>query len=126
MMWGRMKEWLELGSVPNNEKLAQQLLGPGFHHRNGKLVLESKEDMAKRHVASPDFADALALTFYRKVTGVSRPNPFQLNARVRTRERWELEGKDTSQRWMAAIIAFVSSATVVLAHTFGNVRAFLA
>jgi hypothetical protein len=44
-------------------RLAADLAGPGFHLRNNKLVLESKESMAKRGVASPDDGDALALTF---------------------------------------------------------------
>ena len=33
-----------------------------------KLVLESKESMQKRGVASPDFGDALSLTFAQPVT----------------------------------------------------------
>ena len=32
-------------------------------NRSGKLQLESKEDMKKRGLASPNKADALALTF---------------------------------------------------------------
>lgn len=66
-MWGSMKEWLQLGAIPDDEKIAQQFMGPGFHHRNGKLALESKESMAKRGTKSPDMADALACTFFRKV-----------------------------------------------------------
>jgi hypothetical protein len=39
-------------------------LRPGYHiNTGGKLVIESKAEMAKRGVASPDDADALALTF---------------------------------------------------------------
>lgn len=66
-MWGSMKNWLTMGSIPDEERLCQPFMGPGFHHRNGKLVLESKESMAKRKVKSPDGPDALALTFARKV-----------------------------------------------------------
>ena len=66
-MWSNMKEFLVLGSIPDEEKLAQAFLGPGFHDRNGKLVLESKESMAKRGVRSPDYPDALACTFFRRV-----------------------------------------------------------
>jgi len=36
---------------------------------NGKLQLESKEDMKKRGVSSPDVADALALTLSRPTEG---------------------------------------------------------
>ncbi len=67
-IWDRMREWLNLGAIPDDEKLAQEFLGPGANRNDhGKLVLESKESMAKQKKKSPDFADALACTFYRKV-----------------------------------------------------------
>ena len=66
-MWDQMREWMRMGAIPDDEKLAQQFLGPGFHHNHGKLVLESKESMAKRKVKSPDYPDALACTFARKI-----------------------------------------------------------
>lgn len=66
-MWDQMKHWMELGAIPDDEKLAQPFMSPGFHHTNGKLVLESKADMAKRKLKSPDGPDSLALTFARKV-----------------------------------------------------------
>jgi hypothetical protein len=48
--------------------LAQQLQRPGYHiNRSNKLVLGSKQDMVKRGEASPDDADALALTFAQAV-----------------------------------------------------------
>ena len=40
-----------------------------------KLVLESKQDMAKRGEASPDDADALALTFAQAVAPVKKAGP---------------------------------------------------
>lgn len=67
-MWRSQKEWLHLGSIPDEDALENDLTGPGFHIRpNGQLILESKADMAKRGVKSPDWGDALALTFARKV-----------------------------------------------------------
>src|SRR5262245_44085471 len=68
-MWSRMKEWLTNGAVdPNDERLASDLAGPGYKiNAQDRLVLESKADMAKRGVASPDDADALALTFSAQV-----------------------------------------------------------
>ncbi len=64
-MWRSLKEWLPRGCIdPKDTRLATDLCAPGFHlNQSNKLVLESKESMAKRNVASPDDGDALALTF---------------------------------------------------------------
>lgn len=63
-MWGSMRAWLKGGSIPPDPDLKQQLVGPTytFNVRN-EILLESKEDMMRRKVDSPDLADALALTF---------------------------------------------------------------
>jgi hypothetical protein len=68
-MWARMKDWLTTGAIDQKDnKLETDLTAPGYHiNRQDKLVLESKEDMAKRGVASPDDGDALALTFAMSV-----------------------------------------------------------
>jgi hypothetical protein len=67
-MWHRMKDWLIKGAIPDDERFASQLAAPGYHiNSRGKLVIESKADMVKRGEASPDDADALALTFARPV-----------------------------------------------------------
>ena len=72
-MWDRMKDWLLHGAIPDDEKLAADLSGPGYHiNRSNQLVLESKQDMQKRGQASPDDGDALALTF---ATFVAPPEP---------------------------------------------------
>jgi len=64
-MWKALKDWLPKGAIDAQDyRLASDLKGPGFHLSNtNKLVLESKESMQRRGVASPDRADALALTF---------------------------------------------------------------
>lgn len=63
-MWGALRAWIKGGALPNDPELKAQLIGPtySFNIRN-EIILESKEDMMKRGVASPDRADALALTF---------------------------------------------------------------
>jgi hypothetical protein len=72
-MWAKLKDWLRSGVIDAaDQRLEADLAGPGYRlNLQDKLVLESKEDMAKRGVASPDDADALALTFAMQV-GVSR------------------------------------------------------
>lgn len=66
-MWGNMKDWLRGGSIPDEADLADQLTGLeyGYVTREGidKILLESKKDMKKRGLSSPDEGDALALTF---------------------------------------------------------------
>lgn len=66
-IWGYMKEWLKGGSIPDDPNLATDLTGLeyGYIIRDGRdaILLEKKEDMKKRGLASPDLADALALTF---------------------------------------------------------------
>jgi phage terminase large subunit len=60
-------ELIILPDEPGNqqlERLVAQLSQPKWLRRdNGKIIIESKESMAKRGLASPDYADALILTF---------------------------------------------------------------
>lgn len=64
-MWQKMKDWLLRGSIPKDEDLELDLVGPELrpHNKSDQMVLESKEDMKKRGLNSPDIADGLALTF---------------------------------------------------------------
>ena len=74
-MWSRMRDWLLVGSIVNNPELIEQLSSPEYYYNKAnKLTLESKEDMKRRGVDSPDWADALALTFYLGNSGFSE-NP---------------------------------------------------
>jgi len=69
-MWSRVKDWLRHGAVPADDvRLATDLTGPGHHlTKQDRLLIESKESMQKRGVASPDDGDALAYTFAAPVT----------------------------------------------------------
>ena len=63
-IWGLMAEWMERASLPDDVRLSEDLTGPTFTYQSGgSIVLESKEQMRKRGIASPDTADALAFTF---------------------------------------------------------------
>ncbi len=67
-MWDRMREWLTYGCIPDDGELEDDILGPEYKYDlKGHLCLESKEIMKRRGMASPDAADALALTFARPV-----------------------------------------------------------
>lgn len=66
--WAEMKKWLmgELPvQIPDSDELEADLCSLGYSFRsNGQLILESKDDLRKRGIPSPDIADALANTFY--------------------------------------------------------------
>lgn len=63
-MWSEMRDWLTKGAIDETPRLETDLTGPGYKHdKQDRVVLESKEDMKKRGLDSPDDGDALALTF---------------------------------------------------------------
>jgi Terminase RNaseH-like domain len=65
-MWSNLKKALEDGSfkLPDSDELQADLVSCGYKYRSdGKLLLESKDDMRRRGVPSPDLADAVALCF---------------------------------------------------------------
>lgn len=80
-MWGALRAWLRVGSLPYDPDLRAQLLAPHYGlNSKGKIQLETKEDMMRRGVPSPDKADALALTFAyplapHDLAGGLRPKP---------------------------------------------------
>ena len=73
-MWGEMKDWLvKSGGLPPDQQLLDDLMGPEYQvTANGELQLESKESMKARGIASPNRADALALTFAAPVRQTTR------------------------------------------------------
>jgi hypothetical protein len=65
-MWLNMRNALQEGrfSIPDDDGLHADLTSCGYKYdSSGRLVLESKQDMRKRGMPSPDSADAMALTF---------------------------------------------------------------
>ena len=63
-MWGDMREWLKTASIPNDRFLKTDLISPKTKpDSRGTIFLESKKDMKSRGLASPDAADAIAVTF---------------------------------------------------------------
>ena len=63
-IWGEMRDWLKSASVPNDRFLKSDLISPKMKpDSRGTIYLESKKDMKARGLASPDAADAIALTF---------------------------------------------------------------
>lgn len=80
-MWNQTKDWLLRGSIDADTQLEIGLTGPGYHlNRSNQLVLESKQEMQKRGVASPDDADALCLSFAHPVAPETQQSDY--NSRV--------------------------------------------
>lgn len=89
-MYWKMADWLKKGGViPDMADLRSELVAPGFAYKaTGKVTrfkLESKDEMRKRGVASPDRADALALTFAAPIPSIRR-SPRTLEGAMRFQE----------------------------------------
>ncbi|QWF71964.1 terminase [Methylomonas paludis] len=80
-MWKQMRDWLKQGGcLPKDPELHAELVAPETVPRlDGKIQLESKHDMKKRRLPSPNKADALALSFaypvQKKAAGLARHRP---------------------------------------------------
>lgn len=67
-MWGELNAWLlaQPAQVPDSDELHADLTQIRYSYDSSNaLVMESKKDMKKRGLRSPDTADALGLTFAR-------------------------------------------------------------
>ena len=67
-MWQRMRDWLnnddEPPQIPDDDALQADLTAvKAKPETNNNLILQSKSDLKAKKIRSPDFADALALTF---------------------------------------------------------------
>jgi len=73
-MWKLTRDWLKQGgTIPPDQQLVDELTAPETKPRlDGKLQLESKADMKKRGLPSPNRADALCLSFAYPVATKAR------------------------------------------------------
>jgi hypothetical protein len=63
-LWGAMRDWVKTASLPLDRRLKADLTGVQQKlTSSGAIQLESKKDMKARGLASPDAADAIAVTF---------------------------------------------------------------
>ena len=94
-MWGEMREWLKTASIPNDRYLKTDLISPMMKpDSKGTIFLESKKDMKSRGLASPDSADAIAVTFAFPVA--------HREARVDTRNQRGYASSHNVAGWMAS------------------------
>lgn len=65
-LWLQVRDWFTAAAckIPDHDRLKADLKSPTYSFAsNGKIVVEPKAMMKKRRLPSPDFADALCLTF---------------------------------------------------------------
>lgn len=75
-MWTNMRAWLERGMIPDEQRLADDLsvIEYSYDAKNA-IILEKKDHLRARGYASPDWGDALALTFAAPVAPSRPPLP---------------------------------------------------
>src|SRR6185312_14476444 len=76
-MWWKFREALcpvtgEGIALPPDKRLAAQLAAPTWKLRGNTIVIESKEDLAKRLGSSTDDADAVILAWHRRQEALRR------------------------------------------------------
>ncbi len=101
-LWWRMREAFEKGeiSIPNDDELIGELSVIKFDDATGKIKVESKKDLRRRQLPSPNKADALCLTYYFEET---------LNTVKAVKDKWFDKYADAESRvqardnaWMGA------------------------
>jgi hypothetical protein len=94
-LWGDMKNWLRTASIPTDRQLKSDLTSPMKKPDSaGTIFLEGKKEMRARGLASPDAADALAVTF---AFPVASRQPTQ-----RAERRVVAQGYGASNSWMGS------------------------
>jgi phage terminase large subunit len=73
-LWWRMREAFERGviSIPDDPILKGDLNAPKYDDSTGVIKIESKDQLKKRGVDSPNRADALMMTFLQDEAMVRR------------------------------------------------------
>jgi hypothetical protein len=91
-LWGAMRDWLRSASIKEDRQLLADLTGPKTKpDSSGTIFLESKKDMKARGLASPDAADAIAVTFAFPVASrerVERPRTLVARERAGMTTSW--------------------------------------
>lgn len=77
--WAQLRDWMyEHGAIEEDKELWRQLTQIQYtiSRHSGKILIESKDDMKKRGLPSPDRADTLALTFAVRISRRDRNNDY--------------------------------------------------
>jgi len=91
-IWGTMKDWLKSASISTDRQLKADLTGPTKKPNSaGTIFLEGKKEMRARGLASPDAADALAVTFAFPIAhreAVDKPRHITMQGRGGVTNSW--------------------------------------
>lgn len=90
-LWWKTREMFEnrLISIPDDQALIEQLCGPRYNpDKKGKIKIESKQEMKKRGLHSPDKADALVMTFFRPDSFYRQRRAERLDPYLRNERRY--------------------------------------
>jgi hypothetical protein len=95
-MWYEMGQWMKACELPSIDGLKTELTAPKYFYsaNDHKLQLESKDEMRGRGLASPDIADAIALTFYAPVLAKPRWGNLPVGAALTTSDKWDVFGEN--------------------------------
>lgn len=92
-IWGAMRDWLKTASLPQDRLLKADLTGPMKKPNSaGTIFLEGKKEMKARGLASPDAADAIAVTFAFPVAN--------RDSRQEAKTRYNAQSGGISTSWM--------------------------
>ena len=105
-LWFKGRQWFldRACRIPKDDALIAELVSPKYKYESsGKIKVESKDDMKKRGVKSPNKADAFLLTFaggdlvlHRTLPVTPAYDPFQVGTAdfARQMARQETAGMD--------------------------------
>jgi phage terminase large subunit len=69
--WFKLKAWIaDTGQLPKNKKVSQLSTITYFYNNQNKIQLLGKEEMRRKGIHSPDWGDALSMTFYADIKRV--------------------------------------------------------
>lgn len=95
-LWWRAREWFAARDckIAADPALVAELSAPTYGFTSsGRVVIESKDDMKARGLASPDLADAFVLTF---AGGLDRPSSSE-----REKNRYGARAHERTGTWMS-------------------------
>tara|TARA_R110000796_G_scaffold130922_2_gene246610 strand:- start:277 stop:1038 length:762 start_codon:yes stop_codon:yes gene_type:complete len=92
-MWGEMGQWFKDGGVKieDEDDLHSDLIAPHYtFDSQGRLKLESKDEIKKRYTKSPDLGDALALTFAFRIPNRQIKERYGSQRQMQTQSDWSV------------------------------------